>query len=236
MRFSALIVAAGRGQRMGMGRNKLLLPLADEPVLLHTLRLFDDIPGIEEVILVIAKADEPALLPILRQRGTKCPLRLVYGGAERMDSVWQGLQVVSCPYVLVHDGARPLTPRHLILTLLERLAETEAVIPVVPVKETVKQVDERGFIVHTPDREGLRVAQTPQAFRTRRLLEAYKQALAVGGHFTDDASVVGWSGYPVAVVPGDEENIKLTVPQDMALAEWIVKQRRGAENAHRDRI
>src|SRR5690606_12551427 len=142
------------------GQNKLLLPLADEPVLSHTLRLFDDIPGVGEIILVIAKADEPQLLPIVRQRGTKCPLRLVDGGAERMDSVWQGLQVVTCPYVLVHDGARPLTPRRLILSLLERLQDADAVIPAIPVKDTVKQVDEQGFVVQTPAREHLRAAQT----------------------------------------------------------------------------
>jgi len=236
MRFSALIVAAGRGQRMGAGQNKLLLPLADEPVLSHTLRLFDDIPGVGEIILVIAKADEPQLLPIVRQRGTKCPLRLVYGGAERMDSVWQGLQVVTCPYVLVHDGARPLTPRRLILSLLERLQDADAVIPAIPVKDTVKQVDEQGFVVHTPAREHLRAAQTPQAFRTQVLREVYRRAMASGGRFTDDASVMEWAGYPVAVVPGDEENIKLTVPQDMILAEWIVKQRREADDAHRNRL
>ena len=143
---------------------------------------------------------------------------------------------MTCPYVLVHDGARPLTPRRLILTLLERVKEMDAVIPAVPVKDTVKQVDERGFIVHTPVRERLRAAQTPQAFRTELLMAAYKKAMQSGGQFTDDASVMEWAGYPVAVILGDEENIKLTVPQDIVLAEWIVKQRRGADDAHRDRV
>lgn len=196
-------------------------------MLSHTLSLFEGIPEIEEVVLVISEQDEPALQPILRERGTKCPLRLVYGGSERMESVWRGLQAVACPYVLVHDGARPLTPRRLIHELLLKVVETEAAIPAVPVKETIKQVND-GVIIHTPAREQLWVAQTPQAFRTERLVQAYLQALKTASLFTDDASVVEWTGYPVAVVRGDEENIKLTIPQDLQLAEWILKQRRGA--------
>lgn len=237
MKASALIVAAGRGRRMGAGRNKLLLPLAGEPVLSHTLRLFEGIPGVGEVVLVIAEQDEPALEPILRQRGMKIPLRLVYGGPERMESVWRGLQAVACPYVLVHDGARPLTPRWLILDVLAKAVETEAAIPAIPVKETIKQVNDRGVIVHTPDRGQLWVAQTPQGFRTERLVQAYAQALRRRSClYTDDASVVEQTGYPVAVIRGDEANIKLTVPQDMQLAEWILKQRRGAADEDRNRL
>ncbi len=236
MQASALVLAAGRGQRMGAGRNKLLLPLAGEPILSHTLSLFEGIPEIGQVVLVIAMQDEPALQPILRERGTKLPLRLVYGGSERMESVWRGLQMVACPYVLVHDGARPLTPLRLIHDLLVKVVETEAVIPAVPVKETIKQVNDSGVIIHTPAREQLWVAQTPQAFRTERLVQAYAQALKTGSLFTDDASVVEWTGYPVAVVRGDEENIKLTIPQDLRLAEWILQQRRGAADEDRNRI
>jgi len=217
--LSAVVVAAGRSQRMGF--DKLLTPLAGRPLLLHTLErlLLSGVPA--EIILVVRPGSEQemeALVAPLREQGS---IRLVPGGAQRQDSVQAGLQAVSdsSEYVLVHDAARPFVTRELIDVVLAAAKMTGAAVCGAPCSDTLKEVAEDGQVVQTIDRSKLWMVQTPQIFRTSLLREAYANAQQTGATFTDDTAVVEQMGHPVQVVLYHGINLKVTTPSDWKLAE-----------------
>lgn len=229
---SAIVLAAGSGRRMGAGENKMFLPLSGKPILAHTLRLFQHIPDVGELVIVVRPEEEQRVRSIAESEGLRAPLSFVHGGPERADSVWEGLKRIRYPYVLVHDGARPLTPPECVAALLDNVRQTKAAILAVPVKDTIKVVNERGEVDYTPDRRLLWAAQTPQAFETGLLRAAYASLSSLEG-MTDDACVVERYGHPVSVVPGSEDNLKITVPQDIERAETILRRRQREEHVSR---
>ena len=224
---TALIAAAGQGTRMAAAVNKQLLLLGGHPLLAETLRVFQQSPAIEDIILV-ASAEEMAEFQELvdRYRFTKVR-KIVTGGRQRQDSVACGLEnlLPTCQLVAVHDGARPLLTAAHLAAVIGMAAETGAALLAVPVKDTLKIVGPDGLVVATPDRASLWAVQTPQVFRKEILRQAYARAAQDGFSGTDDASLVEHSGCPVHVVMGSYENIKVTTPDDLALAELLMRRR-----------
>jgi len=215
-RFALLLPAAGLGARMG-GR-KTLLALAGRPILRHTLERFAPFRGrICQTIVVAHPAD---LSAIERECPGAC---VVAGGARRQDSVAAGLARVApeADLVAIHDAVRPFVASAAIAAALEAAERVGAAIVATPMKPTVKRVAE-GLIAATVDRHGLWCAQTPQVFRRPLLLEACAAAQREGAEVTDDAQLVERLGHPVAVVPGSDLNLKITTPEDLALAEAIL--------------
>jgi 2-C-methyl-D-erythritol 4-phosphate cytidylyltransferase len=217
--LSAVVVAAGRSQRMGF--DKLLTPLAGRPLLLHTLDrlLLTELPA--EIILVIrpgSQAEMEAVIAPLRDRGS---IRLVAGGAQRQDSVQAGLKAVapSSEYVLVHDAARPFVTREMIDVVLAAAKLTGAAVCGAPSSDSLKEVGEDGLVQRTIDRTGLWSVQTPQIFQTQLLRESYRAAAVADMVFTDDTAVVEAAGHDVRAVLYHGINLKVTTPADWKLAE-----------------
>jgi 2-C-methyl-D-erythritol 4-phosphate cytidylyltransferase len=220
---SAIIPAAGTGKRMGGGTAKQFLPLAGEPVLVRTVRLFSESPLVDEI--VIAAGDVETTTELVGHLPKVA--RIVPGGAERQDSVWAGLQVVhSRPRIIcVHDAARPLLTQEVLHGVLTAAADHRAQVVAVPVKDTIKVAGPDGLIQGTPDRASLWAVQTPQVFWVETLVEAFKKAQAEGFRGTDCASLVERLGVPVRIYPGAPTNLKLTTPEDLLLAEAILRER-----------
>ncbi|UED75165.1 2-C-methyl-D-erythritol 4-phosphate cytidylyltransferase [Brevibacillus sp. DP1.3A] len=227
MSTGVVIVAAGSGKRMGGQRNKLWLPLAGEPILAHTVRLFATHPDIDEVVLVVSEADHAEVMSLISAE--KLTVVVTLGGAERQDSVRNGLASLSanCDYVLVHDAARPFVTRKQISDMIKQVQQDQATIMAVPVKDTIKVVGAKGLVESTPARESLWAVQTPQAFRMSLLREAHQAAEAAGKLGTDDAMLVEWLGHPVSILHGSYENIKITTPDDLWFGEEILRKRKG---------
>jgi 2-C-methyl-D-erythritol 4-phosphate cytidylyltransferase len=221
MSVFVIIPAAGMGRRMGAAVNKQYLPLNGRPILAHTIALFDQHPLIDKIYL-ITPADEFELCrrEVLEPNSFAKVQELVPGGAERQDSVRNGLLACAAgpeDILLIHDGVRPLLQPALIDKLVAEVQARGACLVGVPVKDTIKQVVD-GRIEGTPERSGLWQAQTPQAFRYGQILDAYQRAQQDGFRGTDDASLVERLGQPVTVVAGSYRNIKITTPEDLLLA------------------
>ena len=215
MKRYAVIVAGGRGVRMGAARPKQFLEIAGKPILRHTVeRLLDFDPSLE-IILALPTAEKAWWRDYCRANGFLERYTMVSGGITRFHSVRNALRYVGEEGVVaVHDGVRPLVSRELLVRLFEAAAEAPAVVPAVPVVESVRRVEETGS--YPVSRDGLVLVQTPQVFDARVLQAAYRQPFSPS--FTDDASVVEAAGTPVTVVAGDRMNIKITTPDDLALA------------------
>lgn len=229
-RYWAMVPAAGAGKRMGSAVPKQYLSLAGRPVIAHTLASLLDHPRIDGVAVAIGAGDEwwPT---VAAELNAAKPLRVVTGGAERCHSVLNGLEALSEPaqpedWVLVHDAARPcLTGGD-----LDRLIDTLADDPVggllaVPVRDTLKQADDAGRVAATVDRSRLWHALTPQMFRLRMLHEALRAALARGLLVTDEAAAMEVAGFAPRLVEGRADNLKITRPEDLALAEFYLTRR-----------
>ncbi|APC09686.1 2-C-methyl-D-erythritol 4-phosphate cytidylyltransferase [Neomoorella thermoacetica] len=218
--LSMIIAAAGRGRRLGREVNKVFLPLAGKPMLAYSLAVAAASQLVDEIIIVTRPDDIPLCRQVVAGEGASKVKAIVAGGAERQDSIAEGLKAVAraAEWVAVHDGARPfLTPALLEKTILAART-TGAAIAALPVKETIKQGGEAGIVAATLDRKGLWSAQTPQVFRREWLVDAYREAAEKGWQATDDAALVERLGYPVKLVPGEETNIKITTPGDLVLA------------------
>jgi len=229
MKATILIPAAGMGRRMGTTVNKQYLKLAGKPILAHTLALFDQHPQVEHIYPILP-ADEIDYCrqQIIEPYAFSKVRRLVSGGAERQDSVRNGLLALaedglgqSERIVLVHDGARPLFNPRLLSELLEIIVAKGACIVGAPAKDTIKEVD-AGVISGTPERKRLWQAQTPQGFRYQLIAEAFRCADEAGFLGTDDASLLERIGVPVAILAGDYRNIKVTTPEDLVIASALL--------------
>lgn len=228
MKISAIIPAAGQGKRMGMGQNKVHLTLGNETILTLTLKIFDQLDEVEELIVVVRPDEVEACLEQIFLPGRfQKPYKVVAGGKERQDSVKAGLAVLSrhTDFVLIHDGARPLITNDLIQGALEAAALHGTAVLAVPVKDTIKVVQANGFVKQTPERSTLRAVQTPQIFSRALICRAYEHATETGILGTDDASLVEALGESVYLVSGSYENIKITTPEDLLLAESILRRR-----------
>jgi 2-C-methyl-D-erythritol 4-phosphate cytidylyltransferase len=228
MSVAALVLAAGRGDRLGEGLPKAFVALAGKPLLAHALAALGASRRIDVVIPVIAPADRrrwEALLPQLAAHEKLAAA--VVGGAERQDSMAAGLAALprDVTHVAVHDAARPLVRPEAVERVVRAALRDGAAILAVPVRDTIKRVRE-GRVVETPDRSECFAAQTPQVFRVEVLREALAKAVAAGRVGTDDAQIVEALGVAVTVVAGDVDNIKVTHPEDLPLAERMLSRRR----------
>lgn len=228
-KVAAIIVAGGSGKRMGMNIKKQYLSLRDKPILAHTIAAFEQTESIDEIIVVVGKEEiDKVKEEIVKLYKFKKIKSIVAGGKERQDSVYNGLKAVSesVKYVMVHDGARPFIKEETIEQVLKLTIEKGAVIAAVPVKDTIKVVDQSSLEVkQTPKREELWAIQTPQSFERTILLEAYRIGNETGIQATDDSMLVEAAGYKVQVVMGDYTNIKITTPEDLILGETILAER-----------
>lgn len=227
-RLTAIVPAAGSGIRLGAGTSKPFVKLADKPLVLWTLTALELVEEIAEIIPVFSEADHKQGLKIIDESGLKKIKRVAVGGRERQDSVYNALKLVEdSGVILIHDGARPLIEPELIKTAIASLRGFDGVVVAVPVKDTVKESDDRGVILKTPDRRSLWAAQTPQIFPLKTILSAYEDAILKGVKATDDASLVERRGGRVKLVMGSYMNIKVTTPDDIELAERFLYQRIG---------
>lgn len=224
--FSAIVLAAGSGKRMRMSINKQYLTVAGKTVLSHSLKIFGQCPKISEVILVIRVGDERLATNAIQESGYH-QVQVVYGGDERQDSVRAALQKLSenCRYVLIHDGARPLLDQKLLDRLIENVDGEAGIIPVLPVKDTIKRQSGDHYVAETISREGLVAVQTPQLFPCKTIQEVHEKAKEESFFGTDDASLLEHYGISVKTVLGDSRNIKMTTPEDISLAEYYFKER-----------
>ena len=226
---SVILPAAGRGKRMKAGINKVFLELLGEPILCHTLRAFAALPEVQELIVVTGREEVGPLRRLLADTtgiGPVEAIKVVEGGSERQYSVWNGLKASSAEsdVVLVHDAARPLVSRTTIEAVIAAARQYGAAIAAVPEKNTVKVVED-GIVTATPDRAKLWAVQTPQGFSRSRLAAANEKAEADGFLGTDDASLVERYGAKVHVVMDSYENIKVTTPEDLVVAEALLQKR-----------
>jgi len=226
-RFCAIVPAAGIGSRMGKASKKPYLPLAGEPLLFHTLRRLMQARGCAEIVLVLHPDEFGGPRAEWRQRLERQfgVGKLARGGATRQDSVRAGLQLVDpvLDIVLIHDAARPLVDPAVVEKVALEAAATGAALAAIPATATVKEVEADGRIRRTLPRDLIWLAQTPQGFRKDIILEAYRRASEDGFQGTDDAQLVERLGTPVSVVPDSPDNLKITTPRDLAVAEALLK-------------
>ena len=222
---SAVIAAAGSSQRMD-GENKLLLPLGGKPVLAHTLQAIDGSPSIREIVIAAREEDMVRFAELCKAWGVEKPVKVVLGGKTRAESVLRAAMEVNedADLIAVHDGARPLATPELIERVIEAARVNFAAAPAVPVKDTVKVATDR-IVRETPDRSTLFAVQTPQVFDAQLLRAALQSAVRSGVDLTDDCSAIERIGKEIYLTDGDEENMKITTPLDLFLAETILEKR-----------
>ena len=229
---TAIVLAAGKGKRMGTEVAKQYLLLGERPVLAHALQTFED-SFIDDVILVTAPEEiDYCRKEIVERYGFSKVAMIVAGGAERYHSVACGLQkAAGCDYVFIHDGARPMVDCEMLSRLYTAVEEYGTAIAAMPVKDTVKIADENGFAKSTPDRRLVWQMQTPQVFAYEPIRDAYEKLLAneaetirQGIHVTDDAMVMETFGtLPIKLVEGGYRNLKITTPEDLKIAQALLE-------------
>jgi len=216
----AIVLAGGSGSRMGADRNKVLLSLQGEPVIVRSVRAF--VKHAEGIILVSRAEDIPAMQAALDQAGLSAVI--VPGGDTRQASVWNGLCALpkGCTHVMIHDGARCLVDAATIERCMASAMQHGSGVAAIPAFDTIKQVTSEEVVIATPDRSTLRTIQTPQAFETALIREAHQAAAQEHFIGTDDASLVERLDKPVHLSLGDRRNIKLTTPEDLKMAEAFI--------------
>jgi 2-C-methyl-D-erythritol 4-phosphate cytidylyltransferase len=237
---SAIIVAAGKGVRMGAGlrqageasatqaeADKLFLELAGRPVMAHTWLRFDEAKCIDEIILVVRDGMQEAFNKLAAKFLFKKPFRIVVGGAERQDSVWNGLEALSpaAEIVAIHDAARPCTSGELIAATVKAAEETGAAVAAQPVTDTIKESADGKLIRFTLDRSLLWAVQTPQTFRVEVIRRALAEARRRKLIFTDDTAACELIGQPVRLVPDIAPNPKITVAGDLPFIEMLLRNK-----------
>lgn len=223
---TAVIVAAGKGRRMGTEISKQFLPLCGKEILAHTVEKFEQAACIRDIILVTGGDALQDVRQMVQEYGWKKIISVTEGGKERQDSVFLGLQQVpqDTEIVLIHDGVRPFVTEEILERSIAAAKETGGCVAGVPAKDTIKVCDAEGFAIATPNRSTLRQIQTPQTFRRKEILAAYEKAKADGFLGTDDASVAEHSGFPVRVIMGSYSNIKITTKEDLLIGAAFLKE------------
>lgn len=223
---SAIIVAAGKGIRMGPNTDKLFLEVAGRPVVAHTWQRFADAPEIDDIVMVVRDGMQETFEKLARQYGLKRPFRLVAGGAERQDSVWNGLEALKpgTEIVAIQDAARPCTSREIIAATIAAARETGAAVAAQPVTDTIKETADGTTISRTLDRSKLWAMQTPQTFRVEIIRRALSAVREKKMQVTDDTAACELIGQPVRLVAGSSPNPKVTVPADLPYIELLLKR------------
>ena len=229
---TAIVLAAGQGKRMGGTIQKQYMDLCGKPVLYYTLKAFEESEVIDQVILVSGKEEKDQVREsIVDFYGFQKVTQITEGGKERYDSVWNALQIVDKmedkeeSYVFIHDGARPLVDDSILKRTYEEVRRSGACVAGMPVKDTIKIVNENLETEETPDRKKMWMIQTPQVFKAPLIIEAYRRMMAVPhSHVTDDAMAVEMvMKHPVKMVEGSYKNIKITTPEDLKIAKVFLK-------------
>jgi 2-C-methyl-D-erythritol 4-phosphate cytidylyltransferase len=218
---SIIITAGGIGKRMGSEIPKQFIEICGKPILLHTLELFYHFDSSMELFITLPEDWKSYWNEILENHTCTIPHQLISGGEERYHSIQNALQYCSGKYISVHDGVRPLVSASTLKNCFEALENHEAVVPVLGIKESIRQV-EKG-ISHAVNRNEFKLIQTPQCFHASVLNEAYQQAFHE--RITDDASLVEEKGLAIHLVEGNEENIKITTPNDLRIAELFIQDK-----------
>ena len=223
---SAVIVAAGKGTRMGPNVDKLFLEVAGRSVVAHTWAAFDAAGPVDEIILVVRDTLQPAFRQMAEQERFHKPYRLVIGGKERQDSVWNGLQALApgAEIVAIQDGARPCTSQQLIADTIRAAVETGAAVAAERITDTIKESDGGTLAVRTVDRSRLWAVQTPQVFRVEVIRRALAEVRQRGLAITDDTAACEWIGQAVRLVEGSVPNPKVTRPGDLVCVEALLRQ------------
>jgi 2-C-methyl-D-erythritol 4-phosphate cytidylyltransferase len=222
-----LIPAAGMGKRMGSQQNKLRLTLLGKPILAWTLIAAEAAESIHWIGIIGQPEDWPMWEQLIQELAISKPIQLIHGGTTRQESVYNGLQALppDAKYVLIHDGARCLGTPDLLNRCAQALEQYSGFVAAVPVKDTIKVVDTQQQICSTPDRAQLWAAQTPQGFDVEKLKTCHAEGRRQGWEVTDDAALFEKFNLPVHIVMGEETNLKITTPADLAIAELILRQR-----------
>lgn len=221
MHVNVVIVAAGKGTRLQSELPKPFLSIAGKPILVHTLRRFAPIEAVRRVVVVVAAEREALCQEVLHTHGPwPQPMTVVHGGAERQDSVRNGLAALEpqCEIVVIHDAARPFIGVEAIQCSIDAAAEAGSAVVATPVRDTIKRADAQRTIRETVSRHDLWLAQTPQTFQVEVIQAAHRWAQQQDIAGTDDAALVEQMGRPVRIVPSDTLNFKITTPDDLALA------------------
>lgn len=223
----AIIPAGGTGRRMQGHTAKQYLHLNELPLLVHTLRKFQISPIISAIYLVVPPEDQETIRhAMVNPYGLSKVVKIIPGGRERQDSVRNAIDILDrdVEIVVVHDAVRPFISEGLIRQIVAEAALEGAAIVAVPAKDTIKICDETKHVIQTPDRSHVWLTQTPQAFRRDIIVHAYEAALLENFYGTDDAGLVERTGVAVKVIPGTYDNIKITTPEDLGLAEFLMKK------------
>ena len=230
MHVNAVIVAAGKGERLGTRVPKPFLPVCGVPLLVHTLRSFDQAHLLSTLVVVIAPECEQLCRELLQVHGPfRCNIRLAHGGPQRQDSVRLGLAALDagCDIVVIHDAARPFISPTVIHTSIRVADQVGAALVAEPVADTLKRAEKMNRsdlrVAETLPRQDVWLAQTPQTFRVELIRDAHQCALAEAIHATDDASLVEKTGGTVQIVPGERRNFKMTTPDDLRLATLLLR-------------
>ncbi|MBT2667864.1 2-C-methyl-D-erythritol 4-phosphate cytidylyltransferase [Bacillus sp. ISL-4] len=226
MFYEVVIPAAGQGKRMKAGKNKLFIELSGIPIIVYTLRVFEEDPDCRGIILSINPAEKDYFSQLIAAYGLKKVKKLVMGGKERQQSVYNGLQHAGEEIILVHDGARPFINLEQISELTTAASLHGGAVIAVPVKDTIKKAS-NNKVVETVERSSLWAVQTPQAFRVSILKSAYEQAEAEAFLGTDDASLLERINEQVVIIEGNYDNIKITTQEDLYFAEAILHKQHG---------
>jgi len=219
---TAIIVAAGKGTRMGSEMPKQFMTIAGKTILDTTLYKFEKSNEIDEIVLVVNKDELEYVNSEIAVSYDKIT-NVISGGATRTESVYEGIKAVrnDCGILLIHDGVRPFVSYNLISTCIENADVYKACIPAIDVVDTIKEVSQEGFVQKTMDRTKLKSVQTPQGFDFDTIRECYYNVVTEDRTFTDDSSIVEYYGYKVKIIEGLSKNIKITTPLDLRVAEII---------------
>jgi 2-C-methyl-D-erythritol 4-phosphate cytidylyltransferase len=236
MKTVAVVLAAGSGSRMNQDVKKQYMDLGGKPLIYYSLKAFEE-SIVDDIVLVVSRGDvDTVRREIVDKYGFDKVTAIVEGGLARYHSVRLGLQAAArdCDYAFIHDGARPFIDRDIILRALQAVKEYKACVVGMPAKDTIKIADDKGFAASTPDRNLMWTVQTPQVFSYSMILELYQkldrdegELMARGINITDDAMVVEYyTDTKVKLVEGSYDNIKITTPEDVAVAEAILERRK----------
>jgi len=221
-----IIAAGGLGKRLGKSQPKQFFLLKGKPVLSWTISKFEECPLIDGIVLVIpARMKDYTREHVLLPHGYEKVRNVVEGGKERKDSVLEGLRILqtNTDTVLVHDGVRPIISQQLIIEVIRATQRWGAVVPALPIRETIKEVGQDSLVSSTLDRKKVCLIQTPQGFKKDLICQAYEEARKRGWQASDDASLVERLGVRVKTIPGEETNIKITSPQDLVVSQLFLE-------------
>ena len=220
-----VIVAAGTGSRMNMRINKQFIKLEGKEIIAYTIEKFYNNSNIEDIVVVVKEDESEFFKKEILDKYNFKNVKIAYGGKERQDSVYNGLKLLDekCDVVLIHDGARPFVSDKIIDKSIEEAKEHKAIVVGVPVKDTIKVIDNDKNIVDTPNRSVLWAVQTPQTFDYNILIDAYKDAFKNKFYGTDDAMLVERIGYKVKMLEGSYNNIKITTQEDLNIGSQILR-------------